>query len=1065
MPTRTQIERYARKSGEFIAVKQQQDFTRQLFKELGAVSGDSLTLRELTSFVTDPAVGPDSLSKQSVTRVQRWLRKHGHPKTIVNGKYGKETHDALRSAYDKAIVNERRTQYGAVARDFYRNEVVVRGESGFPVFGEVPEARELVRVLAVGGFSAQVVFRELVKRTKEVPITYVDPQFDSWRRQFLTEQFETRYGAFRNAIFPISDSQLQLMLPRHFLDLQRLNNFQDLEQFAKMRAQGFAYAQARIGIVLANAAQIQAAEEPGFWATALDNTVSILDAPGQAVRGELIPAALDAVTAPVEIRKSVLGEVERRTTILTLIALMRAHGNIQDFDRLFDYLYEQHFGESTPDLSLSAARDSVVSTFTGDVGDRYFQDGSIIDVAARDSLLFDGERTLSQFAEDHPWLNLALEIVVDPLNLIPGKALVAPFVVARKAMKLGSTKIDELAEMAGQAVRPLKPVADTLALPARGYVVFDDWVARIPNTLSVAADGLRNSSSLGLLPLRVPLKIAKAATELKPVAVERVRQSVRATIHRNFRDATADAGSPGIVSPLGTEVDDATRAVTRLIEKESPELIRPLVATRTSLFTSADRSNLSTVGLRIFSNLSEEIRRNVVHTHAHRVAYDFASKHAKSVHEATRVVETFPEELRRLYDDEYARVIESAGSYHSGVGGLDVVSAIDEQVQVLQSILRDTYIPLLQDVMEQAWVRAGVKIFAPDGNWAFSRTELQRRLSLLAREEFLDENLVKVRNPNFGRRFSKGERDALVQREMSLHSSRVFAHLRAKSDTLGGKFDQVAYDDFLRLKEIEILDAWKPSGGKWVDTRETLSVPRQSARDLHIVAGAAPETAGRAFEGVKPTPGGTAREEFAAGDDLASLFGHGERVSPVIEKQIDELIGGISGTGSRGHRGGIDRRALDRGDIDHFLDPSRASLGYDTARAIHKGIYDLHQIRGSAAQRLLSGQLAKSGLLLPALREAQSWPFRFLYYSTVGSTQAWKFTTLALRPGWTVKNTVDNTVKAMFTGVRDPRMFFLGTSAPGARAGRRLSQLASGSALLGRPSRPSVTSAEMTSSA
>ncbi len=73
---------------------------------------------------------------------------------------------------------------------------------------------------------------------------------------------------------------------------------------------------------------------------------------------------------------------------------------------------------------------------------------------------------------------------------------------------------------------------------------------------------------------------------------------------------------------------------------------------------------------------------------------------------------------------------------------------------------------------------------------------------------------------------------------------------------------------------------------------------------------------------------------------------------------------------------------------------------------------------------LTSAIYRKHGLYLQAAHYSQHLYARALYASVTAPISLWKFATLPLRPGYTVRNVIDNTAKAILRGLRDPRTIF-----------------------------------------
>lgn len=78
----------------------------------------------------------------------------------------------------------------------------------------------------------------------------------------------------------------------------------------------------------------------------------------------------------------------------------------------------------------------------------------------------------------------------------------------------------------------------------------------------------------------------------------------------------------------------------------------------------------------------------------------------------------------------------------------------------------------------------------------------------------------------------------------------------------------------------------------------------------------------------------------------------------------------------------------------------------------------------AAKSAISSGVYARHGLLLQAAHYHQELYVRALYYTLNFGLSAWKFATLPLRPGYVVRNVIDNFAKMLRRGFRDPRLLF-----------------------------------------
>ena len=79
-----------------------------------------------------------------------------------------------------------------------------------------------------------------------------------------------------------------------------------------------------------------------------------------------------------------------------------------------------------------------------------------------------------------------------------------------------------------------------------------------------------------------------------------------------------------------------------------------------------------------------------------------------------------------------------------------------------------------------------------------------------------------------------------------------------------------------------------------------------------------------------------------------------------------------------------------------------------------------------AGDHSLSFELFREHAYLVGLAKHQAGYMRAAYLTLYGSMAVWRFATLPLRPGWVVRNTLDNVAKAMIAGTHDPRYFMHG---------------------------------------
>ena len=82
------------------------------------------------------------------------------------------------------------------------------------------------------------------------------------------------------------------------------------------------------------------------------------------------------------------------------------------------------------------------------------------------------------------------------------------------------------------------------------------------------------------------------------------------------------------------------------------------------------------------------------------------------------------------------------------------------------------------------------------------------------------------------------------------------------------------------------------------------------------------------------------------------------------------------------------------------------------------------ELMGRAFNEALPRALRQEWAFYQALGESQGVIGRNTYRAIEGGLSAWIFLTLPLRPGWGVRNVIDNTAKVLTRGAHDPRVYW-----------------------------------------
>jgi hypothetical protein len=478
-------------------------------------------------------------------------------------------------------------------------------------------------------------------------------------------------------------------------------------------------------------------------------------------------------------------------------------------------------------------------------------------------------------------------------------------------------------------------------------------------------------------------------TALKPELLDRTRRAATLSMRHLFTnprnsvpgmtDKIVHAGIKGELIHAAIEGREAVKAV--LLNPRFMDMITPLIDHKASIYIDAAHTDKSSIGAGMVARHIEETRVQVIHGKAAQAERDW-----RATADTTGMTKGQIEDAaQKVYTD----VLRKAGVYIKGGGDRELVAQVDREVAHIADQWENAILPAIHDILEDAAAHGGYKLFDQAGLWAERGGEAAKLVRAGGRDAFATHKLIPVPNPLHDVPHSWTEASDAIQSELRRTTSRL--HWRQSREILGGDATKTGFDLETELAKAhaDIEGAWvKKGNGKYYDTRPTIDVPDLYARHLD-----------------ESNLGG--RLDTASDNPLAAgLTNDPSLVSP-FDQAVGRMIWDLGG-----------RQA------DHA---QFTSVSFQLQAAALQSQVALR--RGYDAS--MSKLLAKDGAAWMALSTAQTWPLRTLYRGLKGATDIWIFASLALRPGWVVRNVVDNVTKSIIEGVRDPRLFYQGFKNPG----------------------------------
>lgn len=537
-------------------------------------------------------------------------------------------------------------------------------------------------------------------------------------------------------------------------------------------------------------------------------------------------------------------------------------------------------------------------------------------------------------------------------------------------------------------------------------------------------------------------------TALRDEALAMARESATLQARHGFQKRNPFVTMPfrGVKSGKTVRLTEEAKIAGKSWIHSSPEL-RPIIDALkedyASLYVDVNQVEMSNVGASLRSSYAERARVQTIH--------GVATERSQEVYDATLEVlgetDDAVAEASRVAFEEYKRVVDSeAGSYLKGGSvSKELKQLIDRRVRQQLDLWDWTYAPVIQEMLQEnadmilardqvaAQAMEGAeaishKLWGEDGLWVGRHGESARTLRALGRESFEQDKMISAYNPQSAYGHEAADFSELLEYEIRSSVGRYqgnVARRRAAGEMIE---DSVFHEQVAKIRK-EIVGAWRQdkSTGLWWDTRETVEISDLYARHL-AVAG---YTDG-AIDGV-PTFRGRV-EALAKDDPIRALSMLAE--TPKFADASD--VG--RGLWDFAWMTGVKFRSRLPGEtLTHATRPSGPALP-DTARDLHaartEALHDWttkHQFAMSRGfDEVLAKEIAARGALWLSLQHGQSLPAKLAYNTLSGILNTWIFATLPLRPGWTVRNVIDNTAKIILAGVHDPRVLFFGGANPGA---------------------------------
>lgn len=650
---------------------------------------------------------------------------------------------------------------------------------------------------------------------------------------------------------------------------------------------------------------------------------------------------------------------------------------------------------------------------------------------------------VQMFDYNHPYWGIATSILADPTNLIPGRVLIAPFVVGGRltssgvrALEQAGFKLSSTGRVVAIPSKLLIAPAATMRLPARARAAF--WADDAADAHGIGGQLLRNAITITRNSTRL-LSDTRAAAHLR--TAEWLRRGFDADWLPPRVAAggqkLARAAAPKLPRELAEAYDGAYRVATTNAHLPAEGLLDDFVKMRGSLYVN-ESGDLSDLGSILKANIAASIRSDAVR--------ELARERGEAARRGLSVRDKRPDVLQAEYERVYDETIEQAGPYIVGYGDPELHAILKSRVNWRLKMVEEHWFPAFQNRIAMALDEAGESLFdETTGLWKGASGDFNKYLRYLGSEMFDEANLIELRNPLFGRFFKQGDMQEYAAAELRIRLAQKEGWLlrrRAAGEKIGDEW----LEEQEKLIRRDLNEAWKrvddgPEAGLFTDTRETLQVPLAYARqylDLHQGGDLLRFFANRR-EATRYTRLTEGRKHYGRLSDLAA--------SPVsrAEGADDVARGGVRVDADEADvlipygdpaalpetissvQLDVDRVTSYFKGFRHVDDPADIDLITEAdidLRNFQESFSKYQEVRSLAYEATYGQALAREGALYSAMRYAQHRPIRFLWKMAEGALGLWRFFALPLRTGWAVVNHIDNSLKALLQGLTHPKYWF-----------------------------------------
>lgn len=949
------------------------------------------TLRALADVLVDKETHLTPDKPAAATAIQSWLQAHGHPDMVVNGKYDQKTHDALVNAFKVETTRETNARIAAINAQLYSPAGVKPGDhvDWLPVGGGVvPTPQKLDELLQAGGFGAAMTLKAFEQHTITGQAAF--DHFQNAKLLEMARKLSMGTNPLLNNPMLLNSMSREMQNFIAFLSLDSVTTLTPAGDLSALPSDPLGRMGSR------EWAQAQWAKNPKVIA---DNEKRLgrLHAQADALfKSMSVPDFQAKYAAYTAVEEQKFTNFQKTLAAHSVpwwgraVQKVLAPGEFMRTALVLDTLqasswYDQHiFGGTAQPRDITWEDASLVL-------------GHKVDGSPDDGL----------FVKTNGALKLGFELFADPLNYArPFRAASSMLRYGTKGVQLGRYSLVATSDTAKFYERALIYEKGTWSKKAIGNSALD----LLGEQLDPRATRLwKKAHQMGL-----------AATTLKDQAMADAREKVALSINHRFaasgklRSGIVDRFSPKSKLTRDTLIDSEI-GLNNWIEggSELKPLVQELKDKRISLYVDDARSQLSQAGASLLAKVAEQARGASVHQLATESMQAVADKLAAEGFDASVIKEAT---LR-----EYDRIVQGAGSYVEGVseaglktsGDKAVMDEVQRRVAARVDEWRDTFIPVMQNSIESHVTAFGEDLFDEAGLWTGRHGEDASSISLLARDSFDEARLTEIHNPRYGIGHTEAEFGDALEAEMRTGYGRLswYASRGVKAGTLDPDFDLAIAQQKLR---DSILGNWAKNSQDrlWYDTRTTLKVS-----DLYLGA----------------------QDWLTAGRAHAEAHGLDALAMPPSfkgENAIDQGLWEMSWLMGSRYKKNVPFDAFRgrRFDVPGASSAQTNALNVENA-AVSAHIVRGDELRGLVAQsqwaigrgydEMIGKKLFEQGALWQALAHAQNRALRYTYLFLKAALNTWIFATLPLRPGWELRNVIDNAAKVMISGQRDPRLYAL----------------------------------------